>query len=211
MSWLSHLISGKTCTRRSFKVAGRRIREPALKNYDTSRTLLGLKCTPICHRGHCVHFLTTKCSYVQIKIMSNKVKLLRGCMAPLMGRSESKLYSCEAKSILDHKTKNLHLEAKVFRQQPKAFLSSGPNNGQAYTFSTLNVTVPSPFVFNVEVNRPKKMNALNKVRSNIMLICHHDHDLEHPLSDIINNHHQYPDQERILTLWQRWMLWARCD
>jgi len=31
-----------------------------------------------------------------------------------------------------------------------------------YSFSTLNVTIPSPFVYNVEVNRPKKMNALNK-------------------------------------------------
>ena len=94
--------------------------------------------------------------------MSNKVKLLRGSMAPLLGRSESKQYSCEAKKTLDPKAKILHSEAKVFCDQPKAFLSG--TDGHAYSFSTLNVTVPSPFVYNVEVNRPKKMNALNKVR-----------------------------------------------
>jgi len=31
----------------------------------------------------------------------------------------------------------------------------------SYSYNSLNVTVPSPFVFNVEMNRPKKMNALN--------------------------------------------------
>jgi len=31
-----------------------------------------------------------------------------------------------------------------------------------YNYNSLNVTVPSPFVYNVEMNRPKKMNALNK-------------------------------------------------
>eukprot|EP00092_Neocalanus_flemingeri_P021162 GFUD01022936.1.p1 GENE.GFUD01022936.1~~GFUD01022936.1.p1 ORF type:complete len:309 (+),score=84.79 GFUD01022936.1:39-965(+) len=32
----------------------------------------------------------------------------------------------------------------------------------SYEYQALNVTVPSPFVFNVEMNRPAKMNALNK-------------------------------------------------
>ena len=32
----------------------------------------------------------------------------------------------------------------------------------SYTYSSLNVTVPSPYVYSVEMNRPKKMNALNK-------------------------------------------------
>ena len=32
----------------------------------------------------------------------------------------------------------------------------------SYTYNSLNVTVPSPYVYNVEMNRPKKMNALNK-------------------------------------------------
>ena len=90
-------------------------------------------------------------------------------MAPLIGRSEPKLYGCEAKSALDPKTKNIHPDPNVFCHQQKAFLSSGPNISQAYSFSTLNVTVPSPFVYNVEVNRPKKMNALNKVRPNIIV------------------------------------------
>lgn len=31
-----------------------------------------------------------------------------------------------------------------------------------YSYNSLNVTVPSPFVYSVELNRPKKMNALNK-------------------------------------------------
>lgn len=31
-----------------------------------------------------------------------------------------------------------------------------------YSYNSLNVTVPSPFVYSVEMNRPKKMNALNK-------------------------------------------------
>jgi delta(3,5)-delta(2,4)-dienoyl-CoA isomerase len=31
-----------------------------------------------------------------------------------------------------------------------------------YTYNSLKVTVPSPFVYNVEMDRPKKMNALNK-------------------------------------------------
>lgn len=31
-----------------------------------------------------------------------------------------------------------------------------------YSYNSLNVTSPSPFVYSVELNRPKKMNALNK-------------------------------------------------
>ena len=30
------------------------------------------------------------------------------------------------------------------------------------SYNSLNITVPSPFVYSVEMNRPKKMNALNK-------------------------------------------------
>jgi len=35
-------------------------------------------------------------------------------------------------------------------------------SGISYNYEALNVTVPSPFVFSVEMNRPAKMNALNK-------------------------------------------------
>lgn len=28
-------------------------------------------------------------------------------------------------------------------------------------FKTLNITVPNPFVYHVELNRPKKLNAMN--------------------------------------------------
>lgn len=38
----------------------------------------------------------------------------------------------------------------------------GSDSAAAYSYGTLNVTVPSPFVYSVEMNRPKKMNALNK-------------------------------------------------
>ena len=95
--------------------------------------------------------------------MSNKVKFLRGSVAPLARSSETKLQNCEAKKALEPRAAKLHSERRVFCEQPTAFLS-GTRSGQVYSFSTLNVTVPSPFVYNVEVNRPKKMNALNKVR-----------------------------------------------
>jgi len=93
--------------------------------------------------------------------MSNKVKFLRGSVAPLARSSETKLQNCEAKKALEPRAAKLHSERRVFCDQPTAFLS-GTSSGQVYSFSTLNVTVPSPFVYNVEVNRPKKMNALNK-------------------------------------------------
>ena len=32
----------------------------------------------------------------------------------------------------------------------------------SYDYQAINVSVPSPFVFNVEMNRPAKMNAMNK-------------------------------------------------
>merc|ERR1712106_564335 len=35
-------------------------------------------------------------------------------------------------------------------------------SGISYNYEALNVTVPSPFVFSVEMTRPAKMNALNK-------------------------------------------------
>jgi len=35
-------------------------------------------------------------------------------------------------------------------------------SSSSYNYQTLNVTEPSPYVFHVEMNRPKKMNALNK-------------------------------------------------
>ena len=109
------------------------------------------------------------CSDRRLTSMSNKVKLLRGSsLASLVGRWESKLYSCEAQKTLDPEAKILHSDAKVFCDQPKAFLSG--TNDNAYSFSTLNVTVPSPFVYNVELNRPKKMNALNKVGSSLKLV-----------------------------------------
>ena len=107
------------------------------------------------------HIVTTKLlSPVRLGKMSNKVKLLQGGMAPLLDRSESKLFTCEANKIVNPTTKNLH--------QPRAFLSG--TNGQVYSYSTLNVTAPSPFVYSVEVNRPKKMNALNKVRSSFSIL-----------------------------------------
>ena len=101
--------------------------------------------------------------------MSNKVKFLRGSVAPLARSSETKLQNCEAKKALEPRAAKLHSERRVFCDQPKAFLS-GTSSGQVYSFSTLNVTVPSPFVYNVEVNRPKKMNALNKVRPSMVLL-----------------------------------------
>ena len=100
--------------------------------------------------------------------MSNKVKFLRGSVAPLARSSETKLQNCEAKKALEPRAAKLHSERRVFCDQPKAFLSG--TSGQVYSFSTLNVTVPSPFVYNVEVNRPKKMNALNKVRPSMILL-----------------------------------------
>jgi len=36
------------------------------------------------------------------------------------------------------------------------------SEGVTYNYQTLNVTQPSPYVISVEMNRPKKMNALNK-------------------------------------------------
>ena len=101
--------------------------------------------------------------------MSNKVKFLRGSVAPLARSSETKLQNCEAKKALEPRAAKLHSERRVFCDQPKAFLS-GTSSGQVYSFSTLNVTAPSPFVYNVEVNRPKKMNALNKVRPSMILL-----------------------------------------
>lgn len=101
--------------------------------------------------------------------MSNKVKFLRGSVAPLARSSETKLQNCEAKKALEPRAAKLHSERRVFCDQPTAFLS-GTSSGQVYSFSTLNVTVPSPFVYNVEVNRPKKMNALNKVRPSMILL-----------------------------------------
>merc|ERR1711872_585616 len=91
------------------------------------------------------------------KYMASKVKLLRAGMAPLLVRSEANLLGS---TETHHKEE---LKSPSVRQQSKAPFSVNTNDHQAsYSFSTLNVTVPSPFVYNVEVNRPKKMNALNK-------------------------------------------------
>ena len=92
--------------------------------------------------------------------MASKVKLLRAGMAPLLVRSESNLLgSTETHHKDEAKSPNV-------RHQLKAPFSVNINDHQAaYSFSMLSVTIPYPFVYNVEVNRPKKMNALNKVRS----------------------------------------------
>lgn len=41
---------------------------------------------------------------------------------------------------------------------PCRAMSAAPS----YSYNSLEVTVPAPFVYNVQMNRPKKMNALNK-------------------------------------------------
>lgn len=42
------------------------------------------------------------------------------------------------------------------------FRSMSDSGSISYNYNSINITVPSPFVYNVEMNRPKKMNALNK-------------------------------------------------
>lgn len=54
---------------------------------------------------------------------------------------------------------------KLFRQasSKQSYLRNGVKYmSSSYNYKTLNVTEPSPFVLHVEMNRPKKMNALNK-------------------------------------------------
>jgi enoyl-CoA hydratase/carnithine racemase len=45
--------------------------------------------------------------------------------------------------------------------QIAAMLSTAAEE-QRTEFKALNITVPNPFIYHVELNRPKKLNAMNK-------------------------------------------------
>merc|ERR1711915_838604 len=64
--------------------------------------------------------------------------------------------------------KKMSIAAKLSRKllsQKTSLLLSARMGSEAVNYSckALNVTQPAPFVFGVELNRPKKMNAMNKV------------------------------------------------
>jgi len=60
-------------------------------------------------------------------------------------------------------TKLLHKLVSRHRGASRVLLSRAMSEGVvSYDYQTLNVTQPSPYVVSVEMNRPKRMNAINK-------------------------------------------------
>ena len=139
------------CVQNTFGITAHSVHHPAIEDFV---------CTLTQHSSRLKFWGEPKIPIAQ-KGMASKVKLLRAGMGPLLATLESNLLgSTETHHKYDVKNPSV-------RHQSKAPFSVSPKDHQAsssYLFSTLNVTVPSPFVYTVEVNRPKKMNALNKVR-----------------------------------------------
>jgi hypothetical protein len=62
---------------------------------------------------------------------------------------------------------SIHIDVTFFFKLPEnqqlcqvAMLTTAAEK-QKSQFEALNVTLPSPFVYHVELNRPKKLNAMN--------------------------------------------------